>query len=152
MRVKFSVNGYPSRLRRRVGLILNDLSRVQHLKGAIFFNSLHLRGLCLCFSLLTNSTKHSPSWVADSRSANKEIPRLSLESKVHYRVHNIPTPFPVMSNQVHTLSPYSSKIQFVILHQHVGFPSGLFPSGLHTNTWYDFLISPLIFSSLSSVR
>jgi hypothetical protein len=39
--------------------------------------------------------EQSPSWEADSHSANQKISRLLWNQKVNYRVHNNPTLVPI---------------------------------------------------------
>jgi hypothetical protein len=53
-----------------------------------------------------------------------------------------PYPEPYQSNPLH---PILSKIHFNIVHPPIrlGLPSGLFPSGFHTNILYEFLFSPI---------
>ena len=38
--------------------------------------------------LVTNSVKHSHFWEVDNSSAAQEVPRISMNPKVHYHVHN----------------------------------------------------------------
>jgi hypothetical protein len=45
---------------------------------------------------LTNSMKRDPTWEADSRSADQEVLRLLWKTKVHYRVHMIPSLNPIL--------------------------------------------------------
>jgi hypothetical protein len=53
----------------------------------------------------SNSTKHSPSWGTDGRSAAQYIPRLLLNLDVHTKIQPL---VPVLSQMrpVHTLTPY----------------------------------------------
>ena len=64
--------------------------------------------------------QHSPSWEANQFSASKEIPRISRNPKVHYRVRKCPPPVSILSqiNPVHTLVSPLLKIHF-----HIIFPS-----------------------------
>ena len=45
----------------------------------------------------------SPSWEANWFAASQEIPRISWNSKVHYRTHKRPSPIPILGqpNPVH---------------------------------------------------
>jgi hypothetical protein len=51
-------------------------------------------------------------WKASSRSAGQQIPRLSSNIKVHYRVYRSPPLDPVLGqmSSVHTITPYFFKI------------------------------------------
>jgi hypothetical protein len=62
-----------------------------------------------------NSMQQSPSWEADWFSASQEFPRVLLNRNVHYRIHNRPSPVPILSqiNPVHAPPPLQFlKIRF----------------------------------------
>ena len=65
----------------------------------------------LC-TLLTNDFKQQSPSNADSSSASQEIPRITWNEKVHYRIHNSPPCVYTMShiNPVHDLPAGSLKI------------------------------------------
>jgi hypothetical protein len=60
----------------------------------------------------TNSMEQSPSWEANSHSANQEIPCLLWNPKVHYRVDKDPPLVPVLShiNSVHNFQLHFSQM------------------------------------------
>ena len=53
--------------------------------------------------LLTYSMVQSPSWEANWFATSQEIPRISRNPKVHFRIHKPPTPVPILAqpNPVH---------------------------------------------------
>jgi hypothetical protein len=67
--------------------------------------------------LLTYSMEQSTSWEANQFAASQEIPRILLNLKVHYRIHNCPPPVPILSqlNPVHTPTTHYLKIHINII-------------------------------------
>ena len=49
-------------------------------------------------NLYTHSMVQSPSWAADWLAASQEIPRISRNSKVHYRTHKRTPPVPTLGS------------------------------------------------------
>jgi len=61
--------------------------------------------------------EHSPSWKANRFAASQEIPRILWSPKIHYRIHNCPPTFPILSqlDPVHTPTSYFLKILLNII-------------------------------------
>ena len=81
--------------------------------------------------------KHSPSWEANLSSASQEIPGISWNPKVHYRIHKSPTIVPVLNQVIPVLAlpSHFPEVHFnIIFYLHLGLPSGLFPSVSPTKT------------------
>ena len=62
--------------------------------------------------------EQSPSWEADLFQASQEIPRISRNTKVHYRIHKRPPPVPILgqSNPAHILTSHLLEIHPNIIH------------------------------------
>jgi hypothetical protein len=95
---------------------------------------------------LTNAMDLSPSRETKSHSATQEIPSLSCNLKVHYRVRKSPPLVPILTqtNPVRTTPSHFSKTHFnIILHLRIYFCSGLFASGFPTKTLRAFLLAAM---------
>ena len=68
--------------------------------------------------LLTHSMVHSPSWEANWFAASQEIPRISLNPKVHYRTHKRPPPVSILGqpNPVHIPTSHLLEIHPNMIH------------------------------------
>ena len=88
----------------------------------------------------------SPSWDANWFVASQEIPRISRNTKVHYRTHKRPPPVSILGQPIQSIYPYPISWRTVLIlsnHLRLGLPSGLFPSGFPTKTLYTPLSSPI---------
>ena len=56
----------------------------------------NLRLIICLYLLLTYSMVQSPSWEANWFAASQEIPRILWNPKVHYRIHKLPPPVPIL--------------------------------------------------------
>jgi hypothetical protein len=72
------------------------------------------------FNALTYSMEQSPSWEANQFSPSQEIPRILLNRKVHYRIHNCPPPVPILSQLVPVYTPTSHLLK---IHCNIILPS-----------------------------
>jgi len=96
--------------------------------------------------IINFSKEHSPSSKANRFSASPEIPRISRNPKVHYRIHKCPPPVPVLSQLDSVHVPHSTFcIPILILSSPLclELPSGLCPSGYLTKTLYRSLLCPI---------
>ena len=68
-------------------------------------------------SKLTNYMEQSPSWEANSFSANQKIPYILWNQKVHYRIHKSPLPVPILSqiDSFHITTSHVMKTHFNII-------------------------------------
>jgi hypothetical protein len=82
----------------------------------------------------------NPSCEAANCAATQELPNISWNPKVQYRVHKSPPLTPILGhiNPIHTVPSYLSKIRLLL-----GLPSGLFSSGFCTNILYTLFFSPI---------
>jgi len=60
--------------------------------------------------------KQSPSWEANRFLAGQEISRILCYPKVHYHIHKIPPPVPILSQNIllHASSSHFLKTHFII--------------------------------------
>jgi hypothetical protein len=88
--------------------------------------------------LISYSMKQSP-WEANRFVASQEIPRISWNTNVHYRIHKCQPPVSILSqpNTVHKPTRHFLKIRFILSsHLHLGLSTGLFQSEFLTKTLY----------------
>ena len=85
-----------------------------------------------------NTIHSEANWFA----ASQEIPRISRNSKVHYRTHKRPPPVSILDQpNPHPTSWRSNLI--LSTHLRLGLPSGLLPSGFPSKTPYTPFSSPI---------
>ena len=94
-----------------------------------------MRPFSAALNSLTYSMVQSP-WEANWFAASQEIPRISRNSKVHYRTHKRPPPVSILGNPnpVHIPTSWRS-ILILSTHRRLGLISGLFPSGFPTTLY-----------------
>ena len=95
---------------------------------------------------LTHSMEQRPSPEANRFAASQEIPHILWNPKVHYRMHNNPSPVPILSNNnpVHTPTSHFLRSNLILSsHLRLSLPSGLFPSGFSTKTLYTPLLATI---------
>ena len=73
---------------------------------------------CTHWNVLTYSMVQSPSWAANWFAASQEIPRISRNPKVHYRIHKRPPPVPILGqpSPVHIPTFHFLEIHHNIIH------------------------------------
>ena len=95
--------------------------------------------------LLTHSMVQSPSWEANWFAASQEIPRISRNTKVHYRTHKRPPRISILNqpNPVHITTFHLLEIHPNIIHPSTPrSPHWFFPSGFLSKTLYTTFSSP----------
>ena len=89
--------------------------------------------------------EQSPYSEANRFSASQEIPRISWNPKVHYRIHKCPTPVPILT-QLDPIPPLPTSWRHILtlsFHLCLDLPNGLFLSSFPTKTPYTPFLSPI---------
>ena len=89
--------------------------------------------------LFTYSMVQSPSWEAKWFAASQEIPRISRNPKVHYRIYKRPPPVSILGqpNPVHIPTSHLLEIHPNIIHPSTPrSPQWFYPSGFPNKTLY----------------
>ena len=100
----------------------------------VMFNIFFLKIVPFMIYFLTYSMVQSPSWEANWFAASQEIPRISLNPKVHYRTHKRPPPVSILGqpNPIHIPTSHLVEIHPNIIH----------PSAPRSPQWSLFLRFP----------
>jgi hypothetical protein len=93
--------------------------------SALRKSALWRHSVCVCVCVLSvtieihskNPIGDSPFWEANRSSSSRETPRILLNPKVHYHIHNSPPPSLSWARSIQSMPPSdSSKIHFNIIH------------------------------------
>ena len=90
--------------------------------------------------------EQSPSWKANQFAASQEIPRISWNPKIHYRIQKCLPPVLSWASSIQSITPHPTSWRPILIlssHPCLGLSSGLFPPGFPTETLYTPLPTPL---------
>jgi hypothetical protein len=92
-----------------IPIVTRDLTFQQHIVSYTLYFQKN--------SLLTDCMEQGPSWEANQFSASQEIPRISWNPKIPYRIAKWPPSVPILSqlDPVHTPTSHLLKIHFNII-------------------------------------
>ena len=88
------------------------------------------------------SMGQSPSWEVKRFSASQEIPRISWNPKIHYRIHLSLS----WASSIQSIPPRPTSWRSILIlssHLRLGLPSGFLPSGFLTKTLCTSFLSPI---------